>query len=47
LLVWPDGAEHGVIYLSFGSVVKASLMPEARRKLFIKVLGGLKVYSAC
>ena len=27
---WVEGAEHGVIYLSFGSVVKASEMPEER-----------------
>jgi hypothetical protein len=27
---WVEGAEHGVIYLSFGSVVKASKMPESR-----------------
>ena len=38
-----EGAEHGVIYLSFGSVVKASRMPEAKRKTFVKVLSGLKV----
>jgi hypothetical protein len=33
-----EGAEHGVIYLSFGSMMKASLMPESRRKLFVKVM---------
>jgi hypothetical protein len=32
-----------VIFLSFGSVVKASQMPEARRQFFIKVLASLKV----
>ncbi len=35
---WVEGAEHGVIYLSFGSMMKASLMPESRRKLFVKVM---------
>ena len=25
---WVEGAEHGVVYLSFGSVVRASEMPE-------------------
>jgi hypothetical protein len=33
-----EGAEYGVIYLSFGSMMKASLMPESRRKLFVKVM---------
>ncbi len=33
-----EGAEHGVIYLSFGSMMKGSLMPESRRKLFVKVM---------
>ena len=39
---WVEGAEHGVIYLSFGSVVRASKMPESRRHLFMSVLGKLK-----
>ena len=26
---WVEGAEHGVVYLSFGSVVRASEMPES------------------
>jgi len=39
---WVEGAEHGVIYLSFGSVVKASKMPESRRQLLIAVLSQLK-----
>jgi len=39
---WVEGAKHGVIYLSFGSVVKSSEMPESRRKMFINVLSQLK-----
>lgn len=39
---WVEGADHGVIYLSFGSVIKSSEMPESRRKLFINVLSQLK-----
>ncbi len=27
---WVEGAKDGVIYVSFGSVVKASQMPEER-----------------
>lgn len=27
---WVEGAREGVIYLSFGSVLKASVMPESR-----------------
>ena len=27
---WVEGAEHGVIYLSFGSVVKPAKMPVTR-----------------
>ena len=30
LKAWVDGAEHGVIYMSFGSVVKGSQMSEER-----------------
>ena len=39
---WVEGAEHGVIYMSFGSVIKASQMSDAKRKLFISVLSQLK-----
>jgi len=39
---WVEGAEHGVIYLSFGSVVRASEMPEERRLLILSVLSKLK-----
>jgi len=30
---WVEGAEDGVIFMSFGSVVKASKMPEEKRIL--------------
>eukprot|EP00092_Neocalanus_flemingeri_P022606 GFUD01024519.1.p1 GENE.GFUD01024519.1~~GFUD01024519.1.p1 ORF type:complete len:510 (+),score=97.85 GFUD01024519.1:201-1730(+) len=36
------GAEQGVIYVSFGSVIKASKMPEAKRQLLINVFSHLK-----
>jgi len=39
---WVEGAKDGVIYVSFGSVVKAHEMPEERRKLMISVLSKLK-----
>ena len=34
--------EHGVIFVSFGSVVKASKMPEAKRKAMLAVFSRLK-----
>ncbi len=37
-----SGKEHGVIYVSFGSVLKSKEMTEERRKMFVKVLGSLK-----
>ena len=42
LKAWVEGAEHGVIYLSFGSAVKSSKMPASRRRLLISVLGRLE-----
>lgn len=33
-----DEAEHGVIYISFGSVIKASTMPEDKLK---EILGAM------
>jgi len=39
---WIHGAKHGVVFLSFGSVAKASLMPESRRKLIVSALAKLK-----
>ena len=37
-----ENSEHGVIFLSFGSVVKASKMPEAKRKAILAVFSKLK-----
>jgi len=37
-----QGAEHGVIYVSFGSVIKSSKMPEAKRQLLLSVFAQLK-----
>ena len=35
-------SEHGVIFVSFGSVVKASKMPEAKRRAMLAVFSRLK-----
>merc|ERR1719510_2663052 len=37
-----DSAEHGVIFVSFGSVLQASKMPEHKRKMILNVFAGLK-----
>ena len=37
-----EGAEHGVIFVSFGSVLKSSKMPEAKRQLLLSVFASLK-----
>merc|ERR1719369_604807 len=37
-----QGSEHGVIYVSFGSVIKASKMPEAKRQILLNVFSKLK-----
>jgi len=37
-----EGAEHGVIFVSFGSVIKSSMMPEEKRQLLLKVFSMLK-----
>ena len=37
-----ESAEHGVIYVSFGSVIKASKMPEDKRKMMLNVFSRLK-----
>eukprot|EP00092_Neocalanus_flemingeri_P013186 GFUD01014211.1.p1 GENE.GFUD01014211.1~~GFUD01014211.1.p1 ORF type:complete len:520 (-),score=100.48 GFUD01014211.1:177-1736(-) len=37
-----DGAEDGVIFVSFGSVLQASLMSESKRKVLVNVFGKLK-----
>ena len=38
---WVEGAEHGIIFVSFGSVIKASKMPESKRKLLLAVFSQL------
>ena len=35
-------SKHGVIFVSFGSVVKASKMPESKRKMMLSVFSRLK-----
>ncbi len=37
-----SGKEHGVIFVSFGSVLQAKEMTEERRKLLVNVFGSLK-----
>ncbi len=37
-----SGGEHGVIYVSFGSILQAKEMTEERRKMLVKVFGSLK-----
>jgi len=37
-----EGAEHGVIFVSFGSVIKSSMMPEEKRQLLLTVFSKLK-----
>ncbi len=36
------GAEHGIIYVSFGTVFQSQFMSEASQQLFLKVFGSLK-----
>jgi len=36
------GAEHGVIFMSFGSVLKASKMPKSKKDMFLSVFSKLK-----
>ena len=40
-----DKSKNGVIFISFGSAVKGSLMPEENRKLLLKVFGRLSQYD--
>ena len=42
LRTFMDDAEHGVIFISFGSVIKPSMMPESKRLIFVSVFGRLK-----
>ena len=37
-----DASEEGVIYVSFGSVLKASVMSEDKKKALLSVFGKLK-----
>ena len=37
-----EGANDGVVYISFGSALKASEMPEEKRRTLLKVFGRLK-----
>ncbi|CAG7819184.1 unnamed protein product, partial [Allacma fusca] len=37
-----SGAEHGFIYFSFGSIIKANVFPESTRKIFLNVFSRLK-----
>ena len=42
LATWVQGAEHGVILVSFGSVITASKMPEEKRIMMLEVFSRLK-----
>ena len=39
---WVEEAEDGVIFVSFGSIIKASKMPEEKRLMMLTVFGRLK-----
>ena len=36
LAEWVEGADNGVIFVSFGSVIKSSKMPEHKRQIQLK-----------
>jgi len=42
LKTFVEEAEHGVIFISFGSVIMPSMMPESKRKALVSVFAGLK-----
>ena len=42
LRTFVEEAEHGVIFISFGSVIMPSMMPESKRKALVSVFAGLK-----
>ena len=42
LKAFVEGAEHGVIFISFGSLIKPSMMPEEKRQMMVRVLGRLQ-----
>ncbi|XP_026461576.1 UDP-glucuronosyltransferase 1-6-like [Ctenocephalides felis] len=37
-----SGAEHGVVYVSWGSMIRASTLPDEKRKALLKAFGKLK-----
>ena len=37
-----DGAKEGVVYVSFGTVVRAHLMTDGKRDMFLKVFGSFE-----
>lgn len=37
-----DGAEHGVIFMSLGSFMQSSMMPEEKKQIILSVFGSLK-----
>ena len=39
---WVQGADHGVILVSFGSVIQSSKMPESKRQSMLKTFAKLK-----
>ena len=41
LSLWLQKAEHGVIFVSFGSVITASRLPEEKRQMMVKVFSRL------
>jgi len=42
LKTFVDSAEHGVVFVSFGSVIKASKMPESKRLALLSVFSKMK-----
>ena len=34
---WLEEADHGVIFVSFGSVITAARMPEEKRQMMVRV----------
>ena len=42
LATFVESAKHGVIFVSFGSVIRASKMPEDKRKMMLNVFSRLK-----
>ena len=39
---WLDQADHGVVFVSFGSVITAAKMPEEKRRIMVRVFSRLK-----